>query len=282
MHIAYINGAYQPIRLSSLSVQDRATQFADAAYEVLALLKGQLQDVDEHLNRLDYSLKELSITPPFASRKAFLLVLNELIRRNHLSNAICYIQVSRGEQWPRKHDYPSDLKPSCSILLYPLTLSDAREGLVVITQKDLRWQRCDIKSVSLLPNIMSKQQAKNQGADEAILINEHQLVTEASTSNVFIIHRNGTLMTHPKNHRILGGITRQLVIKAAKENGIDFLEEAFSLEDLMQARAVFLTSTTKLIAPVAKVNQKKVGSPEGENMVRHLIDNLSQNSVAQK
>ena len=258
--IAYVNGAYLPHGHAAVHIEDRGFQFADAVYEVIAVQNGHLVDLDGHLDRLDRSLGELVIQPPM-SRAALKQVIGELIRRNRAKYAALYIQVTRG-QAPRDFPFPKDILPTVVMTLKrvkPFNFKAQSKGVKVITLPDIRWKRCDIKTVSLLAGAMGKTRAVQAGAFEAWQVDADGLVTEGTSSNAWIVTRDGELVTRHTDHAILGGITRQTVMKLAAEEGLTYVERPFSVAEAQAASEAFTTSTTAFLRPVVDIDGHAIG-----------------------
>lgn len=259
--IAYVNGSYVPHRQAQVHIEDRGYQFADGVYEVVAVVGGKFADMGPHLDRLDRSLKELRIAQPM-SRKALEQVMAEVVRRNRVETGIIYLQMTRGVA-PRDHPFPAKAKTQIVMTAKstrPQPKRFGEEGVKVITAPDIRWQRCDIKSVSLLPNILAKQQAREAGAYEAWLVDAKGMVTEGSSTNAWIVTPDGKLVTRTADNAILNGITRQTVIAIAKEEGLEFVERSFSVAEAMAAREAFVTSATSFVLPVSQIDDKVVAN----------------------
>lgn len=261
--IAYVNGRYLPRNDAKVSVEDRGYQFADGVYEVCEVRGGHLIDERRHMARLDRSLGELQIASPM-SPAALKIVLRETVRRNCVRNGIVYVQVTRGVA-RRDFPFPSpNTRPSLVVTARSNDLDHlehiAADGIAVVTVADMRWQRVDIKSVALLPNVLAKQTAREQGAREAWLIDAQGRVTEGASSNAWIVNREGKLITHPLGHDILPGITRSVVIDAIKAQGLAFEERAFTVEEAYAAREAFVTSASQIVLPVVSINGRPVGN----------------------
>ncbi len=259
--IAYVNGRYLPRDQAAVSIEDRGYQFADGVYEVIWVRSGRIIDLEGHMERLERSLDELSIKRPF-SGSAFGVILAQCLRRNRLTDGYLYIQVSRGVA-PRNHVYPDDARPSVVVTASRARPYDRRvmeKGVRVITIPDIRWQRCDIKTIALLPNVMGKQRAKEAGAFEAWQINASGEVTEGSVSNAWIVTGEGEIITHPANNSILSGITRRAVLALIREQGLKLVERPFTLEEALGADEAFLTGTTNFIVPIVKIDKTPVGN----------------------
>ncbi|MBL4613931.1 MAG: D-amino-acid transaminase [Magnetovibrio sp.] len=273
MSTAYVNGRYLPKASAGVHIEDRGFQFADAVYEVFAVQDGRLVDEDGHLQRLERSLDELSIQPPM-SRKALTLVMRQLLRVNHLRYGSLYLQVSRGVA-PRDFPAPQNLTPTLVMTVTRQKAFDAvaaRKGVNVITTHDLRWKRCDIKTVQLLAGVLAKTEAVARGAAEAWLLDDKGFITEGSASNAWIITQNDELITRHTDHAILGGITRQTVLKLAAENGLKYEERAFSLAEALAAREAFTTSSIIMVRPVVKIDDTQLGSGECGPFCRTIIE----------
>ncbi|MBT4770779.1 MAG: D-amino-acid transaminase [Rhodospirillaceae bacterium] len=259
--IAYVNGRYLPRDQGAVSIEDRGYQFADGIYEVIWVRGGRIIDLEGHMERLERSLDELSIKRPFA-RSVFAVILAQCLRRNRLADGYLYIQVSRGVA-PRNHVYPDHGRASVVVTASRARPYDPKvmeKGVRVITIPDIRWQRCDIKAIALLPNVMGKQRAKEAGAFEAWQINALGEVTEGSVSNAWIITHEGEIITHPANNSILSGITRRAVLALVREQGLKLAERPFTLEEALVADEAFLTGTTNFIVPIVKIDKTPVGN----------------------
>ncbi len=225
------------------------------------MVGGRLIDEALHLDRLEHSLGEVSIQPPM-SRAALRFIIGEIIRRNQLHHGIVYIQITRGVA-PRDHAFPAPAKPAVVMTARRLKLPDAKvvaRGVDVITLPDLRWKRCDIKSVSLLPNVLAKQTAKKKGAYEAWLVDDAGLITEGTSTNAGIVTKKGVLVTRAPGAAILNGVTRRAVLDLARREGIKIEERCFSLKEALSAREAFITSTTNYVMPVVHIDGKPVGN----------------------
>jgi D-alanine transaminase len=260
--IAYVNGRYLSRNDAKVAVEDRGYQFADGVYEVCEVRGGRLVDETRHMARLNRSLGELSIERPM-SPAALRVVLRETIRRNRVRNGIVYVQVTRGVA-RRDFPFPADTGPSLVVTARSADLERleqiAAEGIAVITAPDIRWKRVDIKSVALLPNVLAKQAAREQGAREAWLVDAHGYVTEGASSNAWIVSRDGKLITRPLGQSILPGITRSVVIDVIRAQGLAFEERSFTVEEAYAAREAFITSASQIVLPVVSINGRPVGN----------------------
>ena len=258
--IAYVNGRYVPHRAAAVHVEDRGFQFADAAYEVLAVKGGDLLDEGLHLRRLARSLGELRIARPM-SNAAFGVVMREVIRRNGVHEGIVYVQVTRGAA-PRDFAFPRAARPTVVMTSRRHRGPDprhARDGVAVITIPDIRWARPDIKSVALLPNALGKQQAKEAGAYEAWQVDREGRVTEGTSSNAWIITAANEVITRQADQSILNGVTRLGLIELLEGAGLRLVERPFSVAEAKGAREAFLTSTTNFVLPVVRIDDAPVG-----------------------
>jgi len=261
--IAYVNGRYLPLCDAAVSVEDRGYQFADGVYEVCEVRGGRLVDERRHMARLDRSLRAIGMTRPM-SAAALSVVLHETVRRNRVHDGIVYLQITRGVA---RRDFafpPADTPPS--VVVSARSNDRARleqlaaDGIAVITVPDTRWSRVDIKSVALLPNVLAKQAAREQGAREAWLVDAQGRVTEGASSNAWIVSREGKLITRSLGNDILAGITRSVVIDVVKAQGIAFEERAFSVEEAYAAREAFVTSASQIVLPVVSIDGRPVGN----------------------
>lgn len=261
--IAYVNGQYLPHQNAAVHIEDRGYQFADAIYEVCEIRHGMVVDPTLHLDRLERSLGELRIRMPM-SRAAFLVVLRQTAKRNRVHDGSIYVQVSRGVA-KRDHAFPADdTPPSVVMTAKPADPAkgeaQAEHGIKVITVPDNRWSRVDIKSVSLLPNCLAKQAAREAGAKEAWFVDGDGHVTEGSSTNAWIVTTDGKLVTRPAEFGILRGITRTVVLKAAAKLGLVVEERPFTVAEAKRAREAFITASTTLVMPVVTIDEATVGN----------------------
>jgi D-alanine transaminase len=258
--IAYVNGRFLPHAQASVHVEDRGYQFADGVYEVIAIRGGEPANEARHFARLERSLGELRIAAPM-SLGALALVIRQLVRRNRLRDGIVYLQVTRGVA-PRDHRFPDHARPSLVLTARRARPPDpalAEEGVAVIAIPDIRWGRCDIKAVALLPNALGKQQAHEAGAFEAWQVDAAGVVTEGTSTNAWIVTDAGEIVTHPADHAILDGVTRTRLIEVARAAGIPVTLRPFRLDEATAAREAFLTSTTAAVLPVVQIDDALVG-----------------------
>ena len=258
---AYVNGRYLSQGAATVHIEDRGYQFADGVYEVVPVVRGILVDEDPHLDRLERSLRELRIAMPM-SLAALKLVSREVMRRNGLTYGFVYMQVTRGVA-PRDHKFPAKARPALVMTvrqMKPHSEKMLSEGVGVITVPDIRWKRCDIKSISLLPNILSKQEAVEAGAYEAWMVDPDGYVTEGSSTNAWIVTEDNKLLTRDANRAILNGITRTTLLGLARDEGVEFEERAFTVEEARRAREAFITSSTNFVMPVTRIDDQPVGN----------------------
>ena len=256
---AYINNKYVKFKDANIHVEDRGLQFSDSVYEVIKIINKKLLDLDFHFNRLKYSTGELNFNF-IINKKKLQKIFTKLITMNSLTNGTIYVQITRGIQ-PREHAYKKNLKPNLIIYTakkkYNLPNQNFR-GYKAITYPDIRWGRPDIKTTSLLANILAASFASKQGAYESIFFKGNK-ITEASHSNVWIIKKN-QIITHPANKEILRGVTRTVLINLIKSLGLILKEKAFTLKELYIANEVFITSSGSLITPIIQVDKIKINN----------------------
>jgi D-alanine transaminase len=271
--IAYVNGRYVPHRQARVHIEDRGYQFADGVYEVFAVHRGRLIGEKGHMQRLDHSLGALRIAWPM-SPPALAVVVREVARRNRVENGLVYLQVTRGVA-RRDHAFPNDPQSSLVVTARsspPLDKQALRRGVGVITIPDIRWKRRDIKSTSLLPNVLGKQQAREAGAYEAWMVDDDGLITEGTSSNAWIVTRAGELVTRNAGYSILNGITRLAVLEAATEAGVGFKERPFSVDEATQAKEAFVTSSTSHVKAVTSIDGKSVGNGHVGELTSRIVD----------
>lgn len=268
--ITYFNGEFLPKEAVRISPDDRGFLFADGAYEVIRAYEGKLFSLTTHLQRLGNSLRGLRITTPVTNELQDIAL--QLIERNGLANsdAALYIQVTRGVA-PRTHAFPpADTPPTVYMSAWPFHATPERleHGVRVILVPDIRWSRCDIKSVALLPNVLASQQAKESGAHEAVFVREGD-ITEGSHTNFAAVF-DGRLVTHPKTHHILPGITREIVLDLCRELNLPYSESPINEAKLREASELMLLGTTTEIMPVVQVDDWQVGNGQPGPVTRTL------------
>ena len=248
--VSYVNGRYYPHSKVSVHVEDRGYQFADGVYEVILIKNRYLVDEEPHLDRLDRSLQALEIDWPM-KQASLKHVIKEIINKNKLKDGIVYIQITRGVA-KRDHGFPKKSKPTLVITARPLLmphLNTNNKGAKVITIPDIRWKRCDIKSVSLLPNVLGKQAAREQGAQEAWQFDEEGFVTEGTSTNAWMLDTDNNLITRYLDEAILSGVTRLTIIDIAKKEGIKIVERPFTVDEAKKSKEAFFTSSTSFLTP---------------------------------
>jgi D-alanine transaminase len=262
--IAYVNGRYLPARDASVSVEDRGYQFSDGIYEVCEVRGGAVIDERRHLERLRRSLGELRIVMPL-SQRALAVIMRETIRRNRVHDGIVYVQMTRGVA---RRDFafpPPGTVPSLVVTARSLDRlgneKKAEQGLAVITVPESRWARPDIKSISLLPNVLAKQAARDHGAAEAWFVDRDGRVTEGASSNAWIVTRDGKVVTRPAaDNGILRGITRTVLIESVKARNLLFEERPFTVEEAYAASEAFVTGASQIVMPVVRIDDRPIGS----------------------
>ena len=259
---AYVNGRYLPFRDAKVHVEDRGYQFADAVYEVCEVRAGRLIDERRHLDRLERSLGALRIGMPM-SRAALGVVLREVVGRNRIRHGIVYLQISRGVARRDPAFPPASVAASVVVTARPLdrTRLDAlaAAGISAISVPDNRWGRVDIKTVGLLPNVLARQAALDKGARDAWFVDNEGFVTEAASSNAWIVTPDGKLVTRQADHAILGGITRAVLFAVVKGQGLTVEERPFTLAEACAAREAFVTSATQIVMPVIRIDGRPIG-----------------------
>jgi D-alanine transaminase len=273
--IAYVNGRYLPQREAAVNIEDRGYQFGDGIYEVVHLYDGRYVDEDLHLARLERSLREIQLPMPM-SMAALKMVLREVARQNRVTEGLLYMQVTRGVA-RRDHAFPSKPVPPALVVTvkrippYPTEID--RWQAAAITMPDLRWARRDIKSVNLLPNVLARQAAKEQGAIEAVLYDETTgQVTEGAATTFWIVDEHGAIRTRHLDHVILPGCTRAALLAELRQLGLAYDERGFTLEDMRRAREAFITSATSFVKPITKIDGKPVGDGKVGPVVRQLFE----------
>ncbi len=272
---AYVNGSYLPHGEACVHIEDRGLQFADAIYEVCGVLNGAIQDEEEHLDRLERSLRELQIAMP-VGRAVLKQIMRELARRNRIRNGLIYLQVTRGTA---RRDHPAPLKPPRPTLILtarpvdPAGLVARRaKGVSVITRPDERWARRDIKSTALLPNILAKTAARQAGAFEAWLIDGQGYVTEGASTSAWIVDAQGQVITRDLSNAILPGVTRRVILEAAARAQLRIVERPFTADEAAQAREAFITAATLGATPVIAIDGKPVGDGRPGPITQRIQD----------
>ena len=263
-NIVFLNNKYIPFKDAKIPIEDRGFQFSDSVYEVVKIINKKILDFDFHMRRLKYSTSELNFNFKVNS-KLLKKIFQNLIIKNKLSNGIIYLQITRGVQ-SREHAYKKNLKPNVVVYTAKKKFNLPNKnykGFKAITYPDIRWGRPDIKTTSLLANIIAATEASKKGAYETILV-KGKKITEAAHSNVWIVKGN-KIITHPANKEILKGVTRTVLINIIKSLGFKLIEKEFSLKELYKSDEVFITSSGSLVTPIIqidsiKINNKKIGN----------------------
>jgi D-alanine transaminase len=272
--IAYVNGAYVPHNDARVHIEDRGFQFADGVYEVVAAIHGHLADERGHLDRLERSLSELRIAMP-VPRETLRFLMREVLRRNKLKNASIYIQVTRGVS---KRDFPfpaADIGATLVITARAYRfdgLAKMEKGAKAVTVPDIRWKRRDIKSVALLPQVLAKQKAVESGAFEAWMVDDNGYVTEGSSSNAWIVTKDGTLVTHQAGTDILRGVTRTAIDRLRGEIQVRLEERPFTVQEAYEAEEAFNSSATALITPIVEIDGKRIGNGKPGRLTLRLYE----------
>ncbi len=273
MSICYLNGEYLPLEQARVPVLDRGFIFGDGVYEVIPVYGGRLFRLPQHLQRLHDSLAAIRIDNPLTDEQ-WQTLLETLVEKNRAggdNDQSVYLQVTRGVA-RRDHGFPKDTRPTVFAMSSPLASADPQQmqaGVAAITLDDIRWRYCHIKTIALLPNVLLKQQALEKGAVEAILVRDGE-VTEGSASNIFIV-RDGVIRTPAKSERLLPGITRDLIVELARDNGLPCEEGVVREDELHAADEVWLSSSTREILPVTRLDERPVGDGRAGPLWRRMI-----------
>ncbi|MCB2147874.1 MAG: D-amino-acid transaminase [Deltaproteobacteria bacterium] len=277
--LAYVNGKIMPIEKAVVPIEDRGYQFGDGVYEFIASYEGHLFMLEEHLDRLERSMRELAFDP--ISRADIRKAVLNLFNRSGYQRAGIYIQISRGVA-PRNHAITPGMTPQIIMTIRPVkempeTLR--KNGATAITVEDTRWCRCDIKTVQLLANSLAKQKSLDAGCDDAIFVSSQGIVREGTSSNLFIVS-GGRLVTHPLTNNILPGITRMVVLDISRDAGLDVEETFFGTDALYGADEVFLTGTVTELLPIVRIDGKSIGDGKVGQTTRRLYDLLRKQALA--
>ena len=258
--IVFLNGEYKDYNVSLVHVEDRGYQFADGVYEVFSVKNGKLVDYTGHIDRLSRSLNEIKIKYPINVR-SILFHMRNIIKKNLIVDGLIYLQITRGVA-KRDFKFPNDIDSTITIIGNNIPSDDYEKafekGINVVTTKDLRWKRVDIKSLNLLAPVLAKQFANENNAQEAWLIDDDGFITEGSSSNAWVLIGK-TVFTRPVSSSILNGITRKTLIKGLNKHGYKFKEKKFSINDIRKSREAYITSATQYVMPVIKVDNKEIG-----------------------
>jgi D-alanine transaminase len=261
--IAYVNGQYVQHSDAAIHIEDRGYQFADGVYEVCEIARGNIMDMTRHLDRLGRSLAELKIAWPMG-RSALQIVIKEVVRRNKVRNGLVYMQVTRGVA-RRDHVFPDTDTPPAIVITAKRTsplasAARAAKGIKVITVPENRWDRVDIKSIGLLPNVLARQQAREQGAQEAWFVDPDGTVKEGAATNAWIVTRDGVLVTRPAESGILRGITRTTIFDVAKKLGLRIEERGFSVDEAKKSKEAFMTAASTVVMPIVAIDGESVAN----------------------
>jgi D-alanine transaminase len=269
--IVYLNNQFINYEDAYVHIEDRGFQLADGIYEVILFENNKLIDFDNHINRLFRSAQEIDLKIEQTSAY-FKEIILKLFKENNLNSGSVYLQITRGKN-PRSQTLPKTYNSTVNAIVNPLKVIDEKSlsiGFKAITHEDIRWKRCDIKSIALLASTMLKQKAEDKGAIEAILIKDG-IVTEGSFCNVFIVNNKQQIITRESGNHILKGITRDRIIQLAKQEGLEIIEGKFSEAELLSAKEVFLTSSTLKVRPINKINDTIVGNEKAGEITKKLI-----------
>jgi len=277
--LAYVNGEIMPIEKATAPIEDRGYQFGDGIYEFVASYAGRLFMLEEHLDRLERSMGELAFER--ISREDIKKAILELFEQSGYPRAGIYIQISRGVA-PRNHAFSRGMSPQIVMTIRAvkeLQQSLRENGARAVTVKDLRWGRCDIKTIQLVPNCLAKQKALDSGCDDAIFVSDQDVVREGTSSNLFIVS-DGRLITHPLTHNILPGVTRLAILRICQSTGLEVQESFFGIEELYGADEVFLTGTITEVLPIVRIDDKPIGDATVGPVTRRLYALLREKALA--
>lgn len=271
MSIVYLNGEFLAQADARISPMDRGFLYADGVYEVIPAYQGHLFRLDAHLDRLDRSLEGIRLANPLL-RADWKHLLHELLRRNQGHDAYVYVQLTRGAYDARDHGFPAVVKPTVFAFVGKLPDISAlmdENGVAAVTVPDLRWQRCDIKSIALLANVLARQSAIDACNGDAIFVRDG-MALEGAASNLFLV-KDGLVITPPKSHLLLHGITRDVVLELLAAKGIPYRERAIDAAELASADELWLTSTTREIRPVTRLNEQRIGTGRAGPIWRQVM-----------
>jgi len=279
--VAYVNGHYVPHTRAQVHIEDRALQLGDGIYEVCGVTDGHLQDEEEHLDRLERSLREIEMAMPMG-RAALKLIFREMVRRNRVRDGLLYLQATRGAVH-RDHPIPA-VVPRTTLIITAHSLDPApfakrrEEGLAVITLRDERWGRCDIKTTQLLANLIAKTAARRQGAYEAWLVDREGVVTEGASTTAWIVDKDGRLVTRPLSESILPGVTRRVILDVAHKAQMPVVEHGFTPVEAEKAREAFISSATGVF-PVIAIDGKRVGEGKPGPVTKRIQELYARNAT---
>jgi D-alanine transaminase len=272
IRISFLNGQFIDHSQAFVHIEDRGFQFADAVYEVVLFANKKLVDFKPHFERLIRSLNEINIKHNIKIAEIEKIAL-ELFAKNAMENGSVYMQITRG-QANRMPWLPKDIEPSIIMTVSPAkVLSDEEfeNGASMMTHEDIRWQRCDIKTVGLLAQTLINQKAKDLGFDDALFV-RNGIVTEATYSNFFIVDENDALITRAADNLILQGITRNRIIDLALKNGIKVLEKNFGVDEVLKAKEAFTSSSTLMLRPITKLDGKQIGKGKAGEITKKISE----------
>ena len=270
MSIVYLNGKFLPIEDAYVPVLDRGFVFGDGVYEVIPVYGGHLFRLAQHLERLAQSLAGVRITAPLSCDQ-WRDILVGLIKDNGGGDQSLYLQITRGVA-PRDHAFPKNTSPTVfamSTPLSPIPTQMLEQGVVAVTLDDIRWKNCHIKSINLLPNVLLRQEAIDQGALEAILVRDGN-ITEGAASNIFMV-KNGVILTPPKGPQLLPGITHDLILELAAQNGMPYRECNITQAEFVAADELWLSSSTREVLPITLLNGQPVGIGKPGELWRRMF-----------
>lgn len=281
--IAYVNGRYLPQAAAAVSIEDRGYQFGDGVYEVCEVYAGALIDEERHMARLARSLNELKIAWPLRPA-ALAMIIRKVIRRNKVMNGNVYVQVTRGVA-PRDHVFPAKkVRPSLVVTASEVDPhsgeAKAEKGIAVVSTPDIRWKRPDIKTICLLPNVLARQNARDQGAYEAWFVDDDGMVTEGAATNAWILTADGVIVTRFADKAILRGVTRTTLIDLIAAEGLTLEERKFSVEEAKRAKEAFITGATTLVMPVISIDGHVIGDGKPGPVARRLREKF--HSIARR
>ena len=272
---AYVNGRYVPHGDGAVHIEDRGLQLGDSVYEVFAVRDARLRDEEGHLDRLERSLSEIRVAMPMG-RAALKLVMRELVRRNRIRDGLLYLQVSRGAV-KRDHPIPETApRPTLILTARPFDFAGAEaraaKGVSVITQPDLRWGRCDIKTTQLLANLLAKTEARKAGAYEAWLVDREGFVTEGASTTAWIVDKDGHVVTRALSNAILPGVTRRVIMEAAAEAQMPVIERTFTPDEARSAREAFISSAANAATPITSIDGARIGDGKPGPLSRRIAE----------
>ena len=258
--VVFLNGEYKDYINALTHVEDRGYQFADGVYEVFSVKSGKLIDYNGHISRLTRSLNEIKIKYPINNR-SILFHMRNIIRKNLIVDGLIYLQITRGVA-KRDFKFPTNSNSTITIIGNNIPSDEYdiafEKGINVVTTRDLRWKRVDIKSLNLLAPVLAKQFAYENNAKEAWMIDDNGYITEGSSSNAWVLIGK-TVYTRPVSSSILSGITRKTLLKGLNKHGYSFKEKKFNMNDIRKSKEAYITSATQYVMPVVKVNNKRIG-----------------------